>query len=342
MSRHIFITLFFGIGLLGLCKAQNSTQNNVIDTIPLDNPEPYRKINKEVDYRYHKIATGDDECQLYVKEAGLSSGNAIIFLHGGWGMEHTPLAKYFVNHLDLTNNYRLIFYDQRGSMRSPCKGYDSISVSKHVKDLERIRKKLKIDDFKIVGWSMGSYLGYKYLEKYGNNVDGFVSIGAMPIYKHDSLKREDNVNVKKKMLSRSAYQKVLEETELDKKEKSQLNPKESYRYNKISLVGMNLFNVSRWQCFEGAYGVHRKARMAAGRSMSSEWNFRSILENVPYKPIFIVGDIDYVSDSYPKYFKSFEKTEGIKLYYLKKAGHTAFIDRPETIKNIIEKAWLSD
>lgn len=342
MRKSIFMaSVFFGIGFLGLCKAQHLPQSNSFDTLPKDNPEPYQSIDKDVDFRYHKISTESD-CQLYVKEAGPRSETAIVFLHGGWGMEHTPLADYFVNHLDLEDHYRLIFYDQRGSMRSRCRDYDNVSVDKHVEDLERIRRTLNIDKLKIVGWSMGTYLAYKYLESYEKHVDGLIGIGPLPIHKYDSLSRKDNVDVKEKMLGRDAYQNVLAENGLKEKDRSEYTEKELYRYNKIALMGMNLYHVNRWRCFVGAYGQHRKARIAGGKTMSSQWNFRSVLENASFRPIFIVGDYDYVSDSYPEYFQSFEETEGLRLYYLRKAGHTAFIDRPETIKTIVEEAWISD
>ena len=71
-------------------------------------------------------------CRLFVREAG--DGPRLVFLHGGWGGEHGDLLRGF---LPLAEAYRLVFYDQRGSLRSPC---DSLPTeTDHVEATQRDR-----------------------------------------------------------------------------------------------------------------------------------------------------------------------------------------------------------
>lgn len=122
----------------------------------------------------------DDDCTVYVKEIG--SGTPVIVLHGGWGAEHSYLLDAFHG---LDSQYRLIFYDQRGSLRSPCP--DSlISVQRHVSDLEGLRAELGLERALIVGHSMGTFLAMSYLQEHPDRVDGLVLLGALiPSTPHD-------------------------------------------------------------------------------------------------------------------------------------------------------------
>src|SRR5688500_18109892 len=62
------------------------------------------------------LSTGSwaDDPQLYVREVG--SGRPVVMLHGGWGAEHAGLVEAIKG---LESGFRFIFYDQRGSLRSP-------------------------------------------------------------------------------------------------------------------------------------------------------------------------------------------------------------------------------
>src|SRR5690554_1304106 len=86
----------------------------------------------------------------------------LLVVHGGWGAEHDYLTDAFHG---LESQYRLIFYDQRGSLRSPCP--DSlVSVEQHIADLEALRAELAIDAPVIIGHSMGTFLAMSYLERH--------------------------------------------------------------------------------------------------------------------------------------------------------------------------------
>src|SRR5712692_8127877 len=114
------------------------------------------------------LRTEDKAAELYVREVG--QGDPVIVLHGGWGSEHS----YLLNAIKgLETQFRFIFYDQRGSLRSPCK-LEFISQEKHVQDLETLRKELKLEKVTIVAHSMGTRLAMFYLQKYPDRVKTLV------------------------------------------------------------------------------------------------------------------------------------------------------------------------
>src|SRR6266571_3507998 len=83
------------------------------------------------------LRTEDKAAELYVREVG--QGEPVIVLHGGWGAEHS----YLLNSIKgLETQFRFIFYDQRGSLRSRCK-LEFISLEKHVQDLESLKEGAK-------------------------------------------------------------------------------------------------------------------------------------------------------------------------------------------------------
>jgi len=132
------------------------------------------------------LPTGDG-CGLYVREIGEAKPIAIV-VHGGFGAEHSYL---FDPLSELRSRYHLAFYDQRGSLRSPCP-VDQISVDKHVEDLERLRNELGAAKVTLIGHSRGAYLAMAYLQKYPDRVTGLVLLGPASLKKPTNPKDQSS------------------------------------------------------------------------------------------------------------------------------------------------------
>ena len=74
-----------------------------------------------------------------------------------------------------------MFYDQRGSLRSPCAD-SAISVSAHLEDLERLRAELRLERMKLAAHSMGTFLAMSYLQQHADRVANLALLGALPPY----------------------------------------------------------------------------------------------------------------------------------------------------------------
>lgn len=97
-----------------------------------------------------------DGVDLFVVELGAAAaaGDTVIVLHGGWGAEQS----YLWSALEpLANQYHFVFYDQRGSLRSPAPK-STISLHRFVSDLEDLRRELRQEQLTIFAHSMGSRL----------------------------------------------------------------------------------------------------------------------------------------------------------------------------------------
>lgn len=119
----------------------------------------------------------DDGHQQYVYEMGHASSpdETVVVLHGGWGAEHSylldPLAP-------LAGQHRFVFYDQRGSLRSPAAD-STISLDRLVDDLDDLRQALKLQKMTLLAHSMGNALAYAYLDRYPERVQGLVLVAPV-------------------------------------------------------------------------------------------------------------------------------------------------------------------
>lgn len=122
--------------------------------------------------------------ELYYEDHG--SGQPVVLIHGyplsgaSWEMQVPVL---------LDAGYRVITYDRRGFGKSsqPTEGYN---YNTFANDLHELITQLKLEDFALVGFSMGGGEIARYLATYGSNgVSKAVIIGGVPPF---LLKTDDN------------------------------------------------------------------------------------------------------------------------------------------------------
>jgi len=135
---------------------------------------PYITVGKE----------NSADIELYYEDHG--SGKPVILIHGyplsgaSWEKQVPVL---------LTAGYRVITYDRRGFGKSsqPTEGYNYDTFAE---DLRKLITHLKLQDFALVGFSMGGGEIARYFGKYGSKgVSKAVIIGGVPPY---LLKTDDN------------------------------------------------------------------------------------------------------------------------------------------------------
>src|SRR6202047_629022 len=135
---------------------------------------PYFTVGKE--------NSGDIE--LYYEDHG--SGQPIVLIHG-YPLSSASWEKQVPVLLDA--GYRVIAYDRRGFGRSsqPTAGYNYDTFAQ---DLHTLVTQLKLQDFSLVGFSMGGGEVARYLGKYGSkDVSKAVIISGVPPF---LLKTPDN------------------------------------------------------------------------------------------------------------------------------------------------------
>jgi proline iminopeptidase len=83
----------------------------------------------------------------------------LLVLHGGPGADHGYLLPQM---LDLTPEFELVFYDQRGGGRSKETAPTRVTWETQVDDLARVISELALDPVSIVGYSWGGLLALLY------------------------------------------------------------------------------------------------------------------------------------------------------------------------------------
>ena len=135
---------------------------------------PYVTVGKE----------NQTNIELYYEDHG--SGKPVVLIHG-YPLSGASWEKQVPVLLD--GGYRVITYDRRGFGKSsqPTEGY---SYDTFANDLRELITQLKLEDFTLVGFSMGGGEIARYLGTYGSNgVSKAVIIGGVPPF---LLKTDDN------------------------------------------------------------------------------------------------------------------------------------------------------
>jgi proline iminopeptidase len=118
-----------------------------------------------------------DNTSLYVRVAG--RGQPMIVLHGGPDFD----TAYLLPELDqLTDAYRLIYYDQRGRGKS-AEGVrpEEVTLASDLADLDAIRTRYQVDAPVLLGHSWGTVLALEYALRNPSRVSRLILMNPAPV-----------------------------------------------------------------------------------------------------------------------------------------------------------------
>lgn len=279
-----------------------------------------------------------DQGRLYIFEIGTGK-DSILVLHGGFGAEHSYLLPAFKN---MYNKYHFIFFDQRGSLRSPFS--DSlINVNNMVEDVETIRKKLGMEQITIIGHSMGAWLGSAYMQKYPQRVRKCILM-AMPylvntgdMEEKREQKRSDSLFMK--FVVRAEGIGELHKIGIDNPDTTGLPDKKLSQVWRINFAKANIYHIKRWRQMQGGMAFYNnRTGSLAGRSLPGSWNFSEVYRLAGCPVTIINGDHDFSDMMALRYPKILSGISNVKLVIIKNAGHNAWIDEPALLRKELLRA----
>ncbi len=117
----------------------------------------------------------DDVHELFYVCCGNPEGKPVMCLHGGPGAGCYPRMTQYFN----PDKFLIVLHDQRGAgMSRPHGELKGNTTQNLVKDIEKLRKHLKLGKVMIFGGSWGTTLSLAYAETYPENVIGMLLRGV--------------------------------------------------------------------------------------------------------------------------------------------------------------------
>jgi proline iminopeptidase len=129
---------------------------------------------------------------IYYEVFGSGSATPLIVVNGGPGFDHT--YEHVSTAWDvLAKKRRVIFYDQRGTGRSPSTKDQTYTLADQINDLEELRAHLGADHMELLGHSWGGYLVMAYAAEHPEHIAHLIIVdSAAPKFK-DTIFLFDNV-----------------------------------------------------------------------------------------------------------------------------------------------------
>jgi non-heme chloroperoxidase len=256
---------------------------------------PYVTVGKE----------NSDNIDLYYEDHG--SGQPVVLIHG-YPLSGASWEKQVPALLDA--GYRVITYDRRGFGKSsqPTEGYNYDTFAA---DLQKLITHLDLQQFAVVGFSMGGGEIARYFGKYGSNgVSKAVIIGGVPPF---LLKTYDNPEG----VDASVFEGIKKAVARD-------------RYAFFSEFFKNFFNtdVLLWkrvseEVIRASWNLAAGASATASLACVSTWyeDFRQDLQRVEVPTLVIHGDSDRIVPLVSSGQRTAKMVKGARLAVIKGGPH---------------------
>ena len=256
---------------------------------------PYISVGKE----------NSGNIELYYQDHG--SGKPVVLIHGyplsgaSWEKQTAAL---------LAAGHRVITYDRRGFGWSsqPTSGYNYDTFAD---DLHKVVTKLKLDDFALVGFSMGGGEIARYIGKYGSKgVSKAVFISSVPPF---LLKTPDNPEG----VDGSVFEGIEKAVAADRYAFFTGFFKDFY--NSDLLLGKRVSE----QAIQASWNVAASSSATASLACVPTWHedFRKDLERVDVPTLVIHGDADRILPISASGLRTSKLVKGAKLVVVTEGPH---------------------
>jgi proline iminopeptidase len=286
------------------------------------------------------LSAGDwqKDPQLYVREFG-TGDKTVVVLHGGWGAEHSGLVDAM---RDLEREYHFVFYDQRGSLRSPAPDA-TITYDRFIEDLEFLRAELGLERLSLVAHSMGAVLASAYAAKYPDRIERLVLLAPAylknPITQEDQALKHEGYEASQAFAARPEVKRELERFDLERSHPPLSSREQTAKY-RIDLARRMLFDVKKWRQLTGGRATfnRRIGDVITPTYPAGGWDFFTHFASGVYPVTIVVGDHDLVDFGVPLLSKWTDGITGVQLRVIENAGHLIWIDQPRVFTRTLRGA----
>ena len=302
--RHVIITLFILVcSLFYGCYSQES----------FDVTEGKLQINS---------------AEIYYKIVG--NGFPTFVLHGGPGDSHDTMLQL----KELSDQYKLIFYDQRAAGRSTGDADTaSHTVVQFVDDLEQLRLKLAPGKINIIGGSWGAMLAIQYASKYSKNINAMVLMSNMGISSEYFKTYQSNIENNRTPEDSLALDQITKTDDFKKRIPGTMERYwriyfRSYFYNPDLVDSLNLW--MRDTTYEIVPGRYAKLM-----EFFSDYDIYNDLKTISCPTLILHGDHDPTPIEWVKPIH--EHISGSQMFIIENAGHWLWVEAPSQIFPLMRK-----
>ncbi len=265
---------------------------------------------------HHPTEPMSAECRIYVREVG--HGPTVVMLHGGFGGE---LGSLTPDLLPLADAGRLVFYDQRGSLRSPCA--TAPTAADHVADVERLREALGEERIVLFGHSNGGWIAEAYAAEHPERIAGMILVSPVPPV--DSLPTRTD----EQRWERPEVIAELEALGLALPRRPEDTIPELSVNHRIIFAAVNLHDVTKWREVPVPWFYDSDAADSAASTRPEGYDYTAALAELDVPILVVVGDDDFIPLASQRAWT--ERVPNARLVVVESAGHIPWIDRPQAV-----------
>jgi len=264
--------------------------------------------------------------KLYYKIIG--EDEPILIVHGGPGLSHDYL---FPGLKSLSNNHKLIFYDQRASGKSDLNiSSESITLDNFVKDIDELRVTFGIKKLNLMAHSWGGILAMKYAAIYPDNVKSLILVNSVGA--NSEIASLSNIELANRFTEKDSIQRmqIFSSEEFQKRSPKSIESlmKIGFKhqfYNKTYLDSLNL-------SLNENYMTTSRLLQNLAKDLS-EFDFHSDLKAIQCPTLLIYGEYDPLTDlAGSRIHESIDNSEFI---IIDKCGHFPFIEKQNEFNEVL-------
>jgi len=260
--------------------------------------------------------------KVFVKIIG--DGAPIVFLHGGPGSEHS----FFLPHvIPLSQNFKLVLYDQTGCGKSEPDANGLYSMNQEVMTLEMLRTELNLDKINLFGESWGSMLALLYATRYPEQVNKIFLTAAI------GITSEGFRRFKEKLLSRLS---LVDKFRLFKVDRARRRGRASFEDVLNILDPYYVFSKDALTA-KASYRMNAVANQLISEDIENNYDLSGSTDKLSRIPIVVVQGRDDILS--PKEIGKLllNYIPHAKLYAIENSGHWVVVEKPNEINAIAQE-----
>ncbi len=262
---------------------------------------------------------------LFVREVG--QGRPVVVLHGGPGADHDYLRPSFGV---LADEFRLLFYDQRGGGRSPVPRPSRIGWRDHVDDLETLRRHWLLERLTVLGYSWGGLLALLYATEHPERVEALALVAPAAGWGdyHREFKDE---------LARRSQSEVVRQlrTELESSGLAESDP-EAYEQRRFDLSVAGYYRDPTSARDSPVFTVQLQAQQATWASLRGHGaELRRKLEVLNVPTLILHGRYDPIPLGWAEELAAV--MPGARLIVLEASGHLPYLEEADRTVSAIRR-----